>query len=50
MNPDNSAIQQDFINAAQTAAKDIQYKYHEFWTNPAEKVGLAQAKKAAAEE
>ena len=37
---------QNFITAAQTAAKDIQYKYKEFWTNPAEKVGMALAKKA----
>lgn len=35
MNPDNQAIMQTFIKAAQTAAKDIEYKYKEFWTNPA---------------
>ena len=46
MNPENSAIMHSFIAAAQTATKDIQYKYKEFWTNPAEKVGIAQAEKS----
>lgn len=47
MNPENEAIMHTFITAAQTATKDIEYKYKEFWSNPAEKVALAQAVKSA---
>jgi hypothetical protein len=49
MDPDNSKILQSFIQAAHKAASDIEYKYHEFWTDPAKKSAMAKAEKSAQE-
>jgi len=50
LNPDNKKILDDFIVAAQQASKDIEYKYKEFWVNPATKMSIAQAEKANEDE
>jgi len=50
LNPDNKQILNDFIVAAQQAEKDIEYKYKDFWVNPATKISLAEADKANEEE
>ena len=45
-NPDNEGLLQKYIQTAKIASKNLEKEYSQYWTNPGEKIILAEREKA----